>query len=392
MAASFGAPFSRGGPGYRPPIIQPRIQSQAAPTQINWAVQTRQFEDGFSDDQIRAKKEYERYLARIRQIERNFVLQNRKSDQASRKRISHEADAIASLYNESIQLLSQYRLYERKVNATKTSLEATRNRGMHTILMPLKSGIESFGIEMEKAIKTTDELLSNMKGQITNLVKEVNDLRGLSTVLSSFDIEIDTLNQGHQKSAVLMEQIRSGLTEALDSNRESTVQALNASLKRVSLRIDTLVKRSQLALSQCETVRIDTQTAQFDFRKLFRKSIEKSMARFSMELGEIKADIIALGKLRLNQVDTVRNRLALASDEISQVKVPGRVDRFSLQPDIDAINNRIQRIEAAMRGEQPKAKKKAKTRGPLPLASFYYRVLPTGMIECLFVIKGTVIM
>ena len=109
-----------------------------------------------------ALKKYEAYNSQLRQMERNFQLDIKKSEQQSTRNLSKLIDLISSLSSEMFQLNNQSNLLKNKIDFLRNKLIETQSSGTETFLSPLKNGFDAFGQEFEEALRNINTLFSNL--------------------------------------------------------------------------------------------------------------------------------------------------------------------------------------------------------------------------------------
>ncbi|EAX92945.1 hypothetical protein TVAG_489840 [Trichomonas vaginalis G3] len=338
-------------------------------------------------------RKYEQYVSQLRQLDRNFSLNMKKIEQANSRAITRVVDSVSSLASEIQQLKNQSTLLQRKLRNISKMQEQTQKDGITRAIKPLSDGFTAFETEFDKAQSNVDKLFFGLETRTGNLLDSYKAISPITKTVKDFQARLAELTQSHQNTVDTLNISKAEIRELLDQQRNHVLQTINDKTAALSGRIAILEQRAAKALDQSQGVISDSQTAQFEMRKVFDQSLDNSMKSYKQRLDEVRGLITDLAQTRFNQIDDLRNRLATASEELSKAKHKNMkqmietktVARTSLRPEIDRLKAKCEELEKIL---EEKGKLNNKPRE----VRMYHMVQEDGTIKYINVLAdGTVV-
>jgi hypothetical protein len=342
----------------RPPIVQPRPQSQfaalspqglrpASPGSVDASVED--VNRVHSD----AQRRFERCMSLIRQIERNAIVQTRKSEQAARRVLRRTTDSILSLHHELNQLQNQRSQFQRKVGDIRVSVEHARRRGIQTVTAPLTKAIESFETEFADASSNIGTIFGNLNGRIQAALLTRVDIDRLPEVVKALEAQLSDVDLQYQRANSRIESTKRDFADKAESNRHQIVTKFNDRLVLLSQRIDALESKSGQALQQSQGTITNAQNSQFELGSQLRTSLDAGMSGFKKRIQDMKSDIAKLRRKRQDEADGIRSRL-IASTEDSRNMANQTIEarpRLSLRPEIRALKKELRDLKMRLKAK-----------------------------------------
>jgi hypothetical protein len=337
----------------RPSIVQPRSQSafSAFPMAQSFAPTLDSSDEEISAAQREAQRRFDQCMAQIRQLERTFVIRNRRSDLNGRRVISRSTENVASLYHELRQLSTQRALFERKMGSVKSSIADARNRGINALSAPLMTGFQSFQAEFDRALANIDSIFGGLNSRIQDCLLTWAEVDHLPETVARLEGEIGEMAQKEEEMMRDLEATKIEVGELMVSSRDAIVLQFRRRLDALSRKIEALEVESGQALAQSENAIADAQAAQIEFRGQFGKALEEGMSGFNRKVQAMKGRIVDLRRMRGEQIEMARARVIAWSDEARKAQNDSveNVPRVSLQPEIRALKKELRELKQQLR-------------------------------------------
>lgn len=339
-------------------------------------------------------RKYEQYVSQLRQLDRNFSLNMKKIEQANSRAITRVVDSVSSLASEIQQLKNQSTLLQRKLRNISKMQEQTQKEGIASAIRPLSDGFKAFESEFDKAQSNVDKLFLGLESRTGNLLDSYKAISPITKTVNDFQARLSELAQSHQNTVETLNISKAEIRELLDQQRTHVLQQISDKTAALSNRISILEQRAAKALDQSQGVISDSQTAQFEMRKVFDQSLDNSMKSYKQKLEEVRSLISDLAQSRFNQIDDLRNRLATASEELSKAKHKNMkqmvesktAPRTSLRPEIERLRAKCEELEKQLAEKGKSANK------PPREVKMYHQVQNDGTIKYINVLAdGTVV-
>lgn len=307
-----------------------------------------------------AMRKYETYLSEIRQMERTFQLEMKKTDQQSNRTLSRFADTIAALNSEMSQLINQSKMISKKLAVIRKRQEEASSTGLANCIAPMKGGFAEFGNEFNKACENIDSLFQNLSTRVRVVRKDYLAIKPFTRTVHSFEADIEKLSNLAKQNELNLFSAQEELTSLVADQRTLLVQKLNDKMKGLGVQIETLEKRAFEAFSQSQGVVADSQNSQYGMRLLFDRTMDQLKSAFKDDVSGLKRGISELNEHRFCQMNEIRARMAAMKQSLIKVRkervkhtiadpddrLRGRV---SLQPEIDALKRKCDELEERLR-------------------------------------------
>ena len=298
-------------------------------------------------------RKYENFVSQLRQLDRNFTLNMKKIDQNNNRAITRVTDSVSSLASEMQQLKNQSVLLQRKLKNISKMMEQTTKDGITRATKPLSDGFKAFGEEFTKAQGNVDTLFFGLETRTANVLETYKSVSTITQTVKDLELRIKELNEAHQSTNESLDLCKAEVRMMLDQQRTNILQQINDRTAALAVKIGILEKRSAKALDQSQNIINESQTSQFDLRKVFDESLDNSMKAYKQKLEGVRTAIQDLASTRFNQIDSLRNRMAAASEELTQAKLRSMkqmveaktVARTSLRPEIEKLKARCDEME-----------------------------------------------
>ena len=322
-------------------------------TQQNTALQNQQ--QNLQIQQLRevTMRKYEQYVSQLRSLDRNFTLNMKKIEQNNTRAITRVIDSVSSLASEMQQLKNQSTLLQRKLKNITKMMEQTVKDGISRATQPLSDGFKAFGDEFTKAQNNVDTLFFGLENRTANILDSYKEIHPITQNVKDVEARLKELIDIHSNTLETMSVKKQEIHNMLDQQRNSVLQHIKEKTAALNVKINILEKRSSKALEQSQNVINDSQTSQFEMRKVFDDSLDASMREYKGKLDSVRSMVNDLSQIRFNHIDSLRNRMASSSEELSKTRhktmkqmVEGQtVTRTSLRPEIEKLEKRCKEIE-----------------------------------------------
>ncbi|KAK8838204.1 hypothetical protein M9Y10_035624 [Tritrichomonas musculus] len=349
-----------------------------------------------------ALKKYEAYNSQLRQMERNFQLDIKKSEQQSTRNLSKLIDLISSLSSEMFQLNNQSNLLKNKIDFLRNKLIETQSSGTETFLSPLKNGFDAFGQEFEEALRNINTLFSNLDNRVKMVQKDFDIIKFINSEITNINELITDLQKGLQDNSSQLLYIRDELDETLNCQQVNTTKRLQDRMSTLRSRIDNLEQDAFQSLNKSQNVIADSQTAQYEMRELFNNSMNVITSSFKSKINESKKSLFDLQQTRFEQIDTIHSRLSKTSESIAKMRKKKLKNvsqnqsskNQSLQPEIDKLTKKVEDLENQLnrkmtsRKSQTKksdSKSKKNKNAPNKGVRIFYNIQENNNIEIIIV-------
>lgn len=317
------------------------------PTSVNYQLQ------GIRDI---ALKKYEAYNSQLRQMERNFQLEIKRSDQQTTRNLSKIVDLISSLQSEMSQLNNQSNLLKNKIDVLKNKQIETQTTGVETMLSPLKNGFDAFGREFECALKNINTLFSNLASRVKHVQQDFNSTKSINSEVTEINELIKNLQKSLQNNSTQLVSIQKEFDNTINIQKENVTKKIQDKMSALHSRIENLEQCSFQILNKSQNVISDMQASQYDMRGLFNSSMNITANSFKSKLNDSKRSLFELQQNRFEQIDAVRSRLSNTSDSISKMrkqKLRNVIDdqssnRHSLKPEIERLTKKVEELESQL--------------------------------------------
>ena len=379
--------------------FNPQNNTTLVPVQFNStapqqsALQTQQ--QNLQIQQLRevTMRKYEQYVSQLRALDRNFTLNMKKIDQNNTRAITRVTDSVSSLYSEMQQLKNQSVLLQRKMKSITKMMDQTLKDGIVRATKPLSDGFKTFGEEFQKAQGNVDTLFFGLENRTATILDTYKDISPITQTVKDVENRIKELIQAHTNTLGALEQGKNEINQMLEQQRNNVLHQINDRTAALNAKINILEQRSAKALDQSQNVINESQTSQFDMRKLFDESLDISMKGYKQKLESVRNSVTDLAQTRFNQIDELRNRMAQASEKLSKAKhktmkqmvETKTVTRTSLRPEIDKLKQRCDEMEKILQEKGIQKPKKEGTR-------MFYMTLDDGTLKYINVLEdGSVV-
>lgn len=349
-----------------------------------------------------ALKKYEAYNSQLRQMERNFQLDIKKSEQQSTRNLSKLIDLISSLSSEMFQLNNQSNLLKNKIDFLRNKLIETQSSGTETFLSPLKNGFDAFGQEFEEALRNINTLFSNLDNRVKMVQKDFDITKFINSEITNINELITDLQKGLQDNSSQLLYIHDELDETLNCQQVNTTKRLQDRMSTLRSRIDNLEQDAFQSLNKSQNVIADSQTAQYEMRELFNNSMNVITSSFKSKISESKKSLFDLQQTRFEQIDTIHSRLSKTSESIAKMRKKKLKNvsqnqsskNQSLQPEIDKLTKKVEDLENQLnrkmtsRKSQTKgsdSKSKKNKNAPNKGVRIFYNIQENNNIEIIIV-------
>ena len=315
-------------------------------------------------------RKYEQYVSQLRSLDRNFTLNMKKIDQNNTRAITRVTDSVSSLYSEMQQLKNQSVLLQRKMKNITKMMDQTLKDGIVRATKPLSDGFKTFGEEFQKAQGNVDTLFFGLETRTATILDAYKDISPITQTVKDVENRLKELLQSHTNTLSTLDQSKAEINHMLEQQRNSILQQIKDRTAALNAKINILEQRSAKALDQSQNVINESQTSQFDMRKLFDESLDISMKAYKQKLESVRNSVTELAQTRFNQIDDLRNRMAQASEKLSKAKhktmkqmvETKTVKRTSLRPEVEKLKKRCEEMEKILEEKGIKKTKKEGTR------------------------------
>ena len=338
-------------------------------------------------------RKYESYVSQLRGLDRAFTLAMKRLDQNKTRNLARISDSVSSVVSEVQQLKNQSVILSRKLKNIAKLQEQVGTDGIANALKPLHEGFKGFTTEFEKAQGNVETLFSNLENKVGTCIQSYQNIFPITNNVTDMRSVLDDIIGDHNNTADLFNSAREEIYQLLEEQRIRINGGIRERLLNINSRIEILEQSSGKALEQSQKVISDSQTSQFEMRKVFDKEMETTLSSFKSNLEDIRSLISELAQSRFNQLDTIRQRLAASAEKVAKIKhknmkqmmSANEKPRISVQSEINELRERISKIEKqlAERGVQTT---------PRPYARMFYSVNDDGSVSYITVTSdGTVI-
>ena len=384
--------------GYQPQPMYTKASSslsQSPPTQMAQTLPSKNTTLVLQGIRESVMRKYDAYKSQIRQLDRNFTLQVRKTDQQTVRTLSKLTDNVSSLNSEMSQLSNQASIISKKLSNLNKSIDNASTTGLQATIRPLSQSFSSFDQDFIQSLSNIDALFSTLSKRTDSVVQDYNDLLPITKSITELDSALKEANAKHEKSLTTLEETRSQLAELMEEQRKSLIQRLTNRIEGLGIKIDVLEKRSATTLQNSQDIVADAQNSQYELRKEFETVTDNVSQSFKSQLEEVKKTAAEMNKNRVHQLEIIRDRLSTAKmsmaklkrkkmkQEAAQAEEAG--PRISLKPEIERLKTKIMNLEQIVKQKKGLAK-------PSDVRVFYHvddigiryiRVQSDGTVEVL---------
>lgn len=388
-------PANRTNQNYDQQTVVPYQQQQVGFPTLNSNKQRNVVAFNFEVQNIRelTLRKYESYVSQLRNLDRTFTLAMKKFDQNKTRGLARIGDNVSSIMSEVQQLKNQSLLLNRKLKNISKLQEQIGNDGVTNVLRPLQEGFKGFSDDFERVQRNVETLLSNMENRVGTCIQTYQSIFPITKDVVDVRSVLDDLVGDHNNTTDIFSATQEEIEQLLEEQRSRINSGIRERLLNITSRIQILEHSSGEALEQSQRVISDSQTSQFEMRKVFDKEMETSLTSFKSKIENIRNRINELAQSRFNQLDAIRQRLVASAGEVSklrhknmkQMMSTNEKPRISIQPEINELKERISKIEKqiAERGIQTSDK---------PHTRKFYSVNDDGSVSYITVTSdGTVL-
>lgn len=338
-----------------------------------------------------ALKKYEAYNSQLRQMERNFQNEIKRSEQQSTRSLSKLVDLISSLSSEVAQLNNQSNLLKNKIDLLRNKQIETQSTGIETMLSPLKNGFDAFGREFDEALQNINTLFSNLTTRVKNVQSEFDSAKSINSEIKNIDKLINDLQKGLQNNSAQLISVQDEFDNAINSSRANVTKQIQDQMTSLRARIDNLEQSSLQSLSKSQNVISDTQTSQYEIREMFNNSMNIISSSFKSKISDSKKQIFDLQQSRFEQIDAIRSRISKTNESITKMrknKLKNAIDdnnsnKQSLQPEIEKLSEKVEELENKLNKKlEDKSKQNDKKS---PCVRIFYNIDDDANVNVIFV-------
>ena len=385
--ANIQSPHSQSSMSYQPKS-QISINSQTNPqverSKSNLNTQLQEIREA-------ALKKYDEYSSKIKQIDKNFNTEIKKANQQTNRNLSKFADTISVLSSDISQVNNQSQLLQNKIEALKKKQNEMQTSGLDNLLQPFKNNFNDFEKEFEDALENIKTLFSKLSIKVKMTLKEYDSIKFMNNDVEILNDSIEKLSKSLNYNSDHLLSVHFELENAIFEQRKSIHEKYQEKIKELSSQVDKIEHNSIQSLSKSQDVVADTQTSQFEMKEMFDASLNNINISFKSKLEDSKRAILDLQQSRFELIDLVHSRLSKTTDSIARIRrkkvkqaSSSKVPRESLQPMIDELREKVERLEKKLKDKimEKKFEYKRSTSNKVKL---FYNVKEDGSVKIIMV-------
>lgn len=406
---------------FRPPIVYPRTSNSALlnPYENNFnsfstfsntankADTTDNESDRFIEDQLKttrkgAQQQFDSYMSKIRQVERNIASTKRRMEQKAKQMASKTSESISSLYSEILQLNNTHNILKRKVDTIqKTALKSAKN-GLKKAIKTLDDDFQSFKADFDESLSNVETLIQSLEGKVRIIKNCLSSFDSFQTDISIADFKIKEINKDHYLNVEKLKAIENELIEDTMNDQTSKIDQFNLRLRNLKARIKGLQQKTTLAFNQSQTAYVTAQTGVFELRSKFDKQMTQTQENFKFNIDDIKKQIKASTKSKYKYIDETNERIKKSREMIAKIqkrklKKAAEFDQendFSIKNQIKRIKQKVNDLEQTLNDHKNKKmnKNNLNASSKNDLAKIYYNFDENGEIKIIIIVNDDVVL